>query len=133
MYARLGSSKKGQGGSWAWELYPPPYDFLGPRNATPMPAPILTGRGLGCDGKPCDRCAAARVGVGLFDSGLDVSGWSSTEWLIAGAGLVLGMALLNGGQRTQERRGALRTARLDYLQQREKIRRRYRPRKKKRA
>lgn len=28
-------------GDWSWEYYPPPYDFLAPRRAAPMPAPVL--------------------------------------------------------------------------------------------
>lgn len=129
MYETVGGNG---GGSWAWEFYPPPYNFLAPSNSAPMPAPVvsMSGRGLGCDGKPCAKCDAARVGMGLFDGGLDVSTWGSIEWLVAAAGVFVAMAMLNGGTRTREKRGALRSARLEYLQEREKIRK-YRPRKRK--
>lgn len=131
-YEQVGGGGRG---AWTWELYPPPYDFLAPRNSAPMPAPLVSvsGRGLGCDGKPCARCAAARVGVGLFDEGFDVSTWGSTEWLIAGGTVLVALAFLNGGPRQRERRSALRGARLDYLQQREQIQKRYRPKKKRAA
>lgn len=36
--------------------------------------------GCGCG---CDSCA----GIGMFDSGLDVSGWGWPEWLTAGLGV----------------------------------------------
>ncbi len=130
MYENVGGNGRG---SWTWEFYPPPYAFLAPRNASPMPAPLISasGRGLGCDGKPCAKCAAARVGMGLFDGGLVVTTWSLAEWLIAGGAVVVGFAVLGGGAQSRERRGALRSARLDYLQERERIQKRYRPRKRK--
>jgi len=49
----------------------------------------MEGLGLGCAGcgGNCGRC-----GLGLFDSGVDLSGWGIAEWAVVGIG---GYALLS--------------------------------------
>ena len=89
-------------GDWTWEFYPPPYDFLAPSDSAPMPAPVLFTPGVGglsgchcggrCGGHGCGRGGVAG-GLGLFDSGLDLSQWGIGEWAIAGAGLYLALSL----------------------------------------
>lgn len=79
-------------GDWAWEFYPPPYNFLAPRDSAPMPAPMLYtqggGPGLsGCHcGGSCGGCGSGVAGLGLFDAGFDVSQWGVGEW-VAAAGI----------------------------------------------
>lgn len=51
------------GGSWAWEYFPPPFDFLAPANSAPMPAPRLTAAGFGGFGCPGPACGCNK-GVG---------------------------------------------------------------------
>jgi hypothetical protein len=33
-------------GNYAWEFFPPPYDFLAPADSAPQPAPIMRGRSI---------------------------------------------------------------------------------------
>ena len=61
-------------GNWSWEFFPPPYQFLGPKNPAPMPAPVLKPSGLGC------ACGCNSCGLGLFESGFDISQWGVGEW-----------------------------------------------------
>lgn len=83
-------------GNWAWEFYPPPYDFLAPSNSAPMPAPVIaphgvSGVGCACGGQ-CGHCHAA--GMGLFDSGLDLSQWGAAEWFVSAGVVYLALSLL---------------------------------------
>jgi hypothetical protein len=80
-------------GDWTWEFYPPPYNFLAPRDSVAMPAPIIytplarSGPGLsgcGCGGA-CGSCHSHAGGLGLFDSGFDVSQWGVGEWVATAA------------------------------------------------
>lgn len=92
-------------GNWTWEFYPPPYDFLAPLDSVPMPSPIL-GRsrgvgGCGCGGT-CGGCGGGGHhphGMGLFDSGLDLTGWGIPEWLTAAGGLYLLFSLFGDTKR----------------------------------
>lgn len=107
-------------GDWSWEYYPPPYDFLAPKNSVPMPAPVLftprhyagprgTGvSGCGCGGS-CGGCGGGHShGVGqdtttsntlnlgtLFSSGLDFTQWGVGEWVVAGLGSYLLISLFS--------------------------------------
>jgi hypothetical protein len=123
----IGAMRRGMGeydktGDWSWEYYPPPYDFLAPKNSAPMPAPILYtkktgmgGCGCGCSGN-CggaghthgvgdttdDTAAAAVIPTGttvnlgtLFSSGLDFTSWGIGEWAVAGLGAYLVISLFN--------------------------------------
>jgi hypothetical protein len=87
-----------QTGDWSWEFYPPPYDFLAPSDSVAVPAPVLytpasSGPGLGCAcGGKCGDCG----GLGLFDSGLDLSQWGVGEWVAAAGIGYLGITLLGG-------------------------------------
>lgn len=113
-------------GNWGWEYFPPPYDFLAPRNSAPQLAPVLAlpvprlsimpprgrgfggldGCGCGCKGKgDCGSHSVAPVlapGLGLFDSGLDWTAWSIPEWTAVGVGTYLAFSvfgdLLRGGR-----------------------------------
>lgn len=71
------SGYRNVGGDWSWEFYPPPYDFLAPKNSVPMPAPVilpgggLAGyrragmqQGLGCPGNPNCGCGPSACGKG---------------------------------------------------------------------
>jgi hypothetical protein len=82
-------------GDWEWLYYPPPYDFLAPPDSVAIPAPILytPGGGLsglggcGCGGT-CGGCGDHHLhGMGLFDTGFDLTGWGIGEWAVAGVGL----------------------------------------------
>jgi hypothetical protein len=42
---------------------------------------LTMGRGLGCGS--CSSCSGCKKGMGLFDTGLDLSGWSWPEYGIA--------------------------------------------------
>jgi hypothetical protein len=110
-------------GNWSWEFYPPPYDFLAPKNSVAMPAPVLytpqhyagprgTGvSGCGCGGT-CGGCGGGHShGMGqddsttaapttlnlgtLFSSGLDFTSWGIGEWAIAGLGAYLVISLFS--------------------------------------
>lgn len=87
---RRGLSGYVNSGDWTWEYYPPPYEFLAPRSAHAMVAPILypaRGVGCGCGGGCGGACHSA--GLGLFDSGLDLSQWGVGEWAAVGLGAYL--------------------------------------------
>jgi hypothetical protein len=108
-------------GNWAWQYYPPPYDFLAPTDSVAIPAPILytppemSGHyhpgGLGgCScGGTCGACSAAPHvhsfsgvtspgypagpgGLGLFDS-MDMTSWGAGEWLVVGVGGYLAISI----------------------------------------
>lgn len=101
-------------GNWEWEFYPPPYDFLAPRNSAPQPAPIIytsPRRGLGgcgCAGT-CGGCSGSHAhGVGdldlssltaaassLFSSTATIAGMEVPYWVI-GLGVVGTIGLLKG-------------------------------------
>lgn len=109
-------------GNWGWEFFPPPYDFLAPRNSAPMPAPFLPG-GLGCAGcgGTCGGgCARPGVGMGLFDSGLDLAGWGVGEWLTVAAGVFVVRAVFGQAGRDVKavRRVAGRKSRVRRISQR---------------
>lgn len=104
----IGATRRGVGdydrvGDWTWEYYPPPYDFLAPADSVAIPAPLLyTQRGMsGCHcGGTCGGCSR---GMGLFDSGFDISQWGTPEWVAAGVGFYLVAKILGdlgrGGQK----------------------------------
>jgi hypothetical protein len=50
--------------------------------------------GMGC-GCGCDSCA----GIGLFDSGMDITNWGWTDWLAAGLGLYTVFSLFSTTKR----------------------------------
>lgn len=81
-------------GRWDWEFYPPPYDWLAPKNSAPQPAPILGGRGMGCACSGSCGGGGCNKGMGLFDTPFDVSTWGMQEWAIAGIGAYLLISLL---------------------------------------
>ena len=89
-------------GDWSWEFYPPPYDFLAPPDGVAMPAPVLytppaSGPGLGCAcGGSCGHCSSASGGLGLFDSGMDLTQWGAGEYVAAAGVAFLGYKLLSG-------------------------------------
>lgn len=95
-------------GNWTWEFYPPPYDWLAPRRAAPMPAPILfpapPSRGMsgcGCGGS-CGGCGGGHVhGMGLFDSGLDFTGWGVPELAVVALGVYLVGSVLGDAGRAR--------------------------------
>jgi len=82
-------------GNWFWEFYPPPYDFLAPRPAAKMPAPILGLGGCSCGGTGrCGGGCGHHHGLGLFESGLDWSQWGIPEWTVAIGGSYLVLSLM---------------------------------------
>jgi hypothetical protein len=61
--------------------------------------------GMGCSGGHCD-CGGACKGMGLFDSGTDISGWGMPEWSIVGLtgiGALYAMSALASGGRSVAR------------------------------
>jgi hypothetical protein len=76
-------------GNWTWEFYPPPYDFLAPRNSAPVPPFVYPGRGVGGCGCGGSCGGACHGGLGLFESGLDLSQWGLGEWAAVGLGVYL--------------------------------------------
>ena len=97
-------------GDWSWEFYPPPYNFLAPRDSASMPAPVLytplaSGPGLGCAcGGSCGHCSSASGGgLGLFDAGFDVSQWGTGEWVAAGAIGYLALKIVGDVMRTGQK------------------------------
>ena len=76
-------------GDWTAEFYPPPYDFM---------APPQTGWASGhthdCGGCGGGCGCASCKGLGLFDSGLDVTQWGAAEWAVAALGVYLAMNIL---------------------------------------
>jgi hypothetical protein len=98
-------------GNWEWEYYPPPYDFLAPRDSAAMPAPILQ-RGVGCGGDSCNcggTCGGApAAGMGLFDS-MDFTTWGVGEWGTIAVGAYIVISLFNdAGRATRTIRKATR-------------------------
>lgn len=100
-------------GDWTWEFYPPPYNFLAPADSVAIPAPVLYTRprrsGLGgcaCAGA-CGGSGACgdHSGLGLFESGFDVSQWGVGEWVAAAAISYLAVSIVGdlgrGAQRVQ--------------------------------
>jgi hypothetical protein len=75
-------------GDWTWEYYPPPYDFLAPRNSAAVPPFVYPVRGVGC-GCSGSCGGACHGGLGLFDSGLDISQWGIGEWVAVALGVYL--------------------------------------------
>lgn len=114
-------------GDWTWEFYPPPYAFLAPCDSSPMPAPVFytppkgLGRcGCGCSGT-CE-CAAAS-GLGLFDSGFDLTQWGIAEWATVGIGLYLATSLFGDVKRVGGRLGRRRRASQSKSRRREQLQR----------
>lgn len=98
--------------NWNWLYYPPPYAFANPNRPQPKAppefyAPAAT-MGLGCGGcgGKCASCSAP--GLGLFDTGLDVSGWGLGEWAVVAGAVVVGAAVFGKGKRTVRTRRAIR-------------------------
>lgn len=86
-------------GNWEWEYYPPPYDFLAPRDSAAMPPPHLQ-RGIGCGGDSCNcggTCGGSS-GIGLFDS-MDFTTWGVGEWGMVALGAYLVISLFNDAGR----------------------------------
>lgn len=104
-------------GNWAWEFYPPPYNFLAPADSVAMPPPVLGGAavvprspGLGCGGSSCScggTCSGAaghdHAGLGLFDS-MDWTTWGVGEWTAIGIGAYVLLSVIG-----DTRRGVART------------------------
>jgi hypothetical protein len=98
-----------QVGDRTWEYYPPPYDFLAPRDSVAIPAPILytPGGGLsglggcGCGGT-CGGCGDHSHGMGLFDTGLDMSGWGLPEYGVLAGAAFLVYSLVSGGRKARK-------------------------------
>lgn len=109
--ARRGMGDYDQVKNWSWLYYPPPYGFANPDRPRPKSppqfyAPASTmGLGCGCGGT-CGGCGAP--GLGMFESGLNVSGWGLGEWLAIGAGIAIAAAALGKGKRTMRTRKAIR-------------------------
>jgi hypothetical protein len=92
-------------GNWTWEFYPPPYDFLAPGNSRPMPPFVYPARGVGgcgCGGSCGGGCYG---GLGLFDSGLDVSQWGLGEWAAVAVGVYVLGSLVGDTRRAGRRAG----------------------------
>lgn len=91
-------------GNWDWEHYPPPFDFLAPRNSAAMPAPVIgvrgsgwgmSGCGCGCKGSgACGDGDHSHGGLGLFEAGLDYSRWTVAEWGAVAVGGYLVLSLV---------------------------------------
>jgi hypothetical protein len=101
-------------GDWTWEYYPPPYDFLAPRNSAAVPPFVYPARGVGCGcGGSCG--GACHGGLGLFESGLDLSQWGLGEWAAAALGVYLIGSLMGdagrAGRQVRKYRKAKRTRR----------------------
>jgi hypothetical protein len=92
-------------GNWAWEYYPPPYDFLAPANSVAMPPPVLRS-GVGDCGCGCNGAGACggghHHGMGLFDS-MDISTWGVGEWGIVALGLYLVGSLMGDTKRATKK------------------------------
>lgn len=102
-------------GNWTWEFYPPPYDFLAPGNSRPVLPFVYPGRGVGCGcGGSCG--GACHGGLGLFDSGLDLSQWGLGEWAAVGIGVYLVTSLMGdagrAGRKVRRYRAAKKFQRL---------------------
>jgi hypothetical protein len=105
---RGGLSSYRRSGDWTWEFYPPPYDFLAPRDSVAMSAPVVYSvpghnRGIGCScGGHCDSCRSSGAGLGLFDSGLDLTQWGIGEWAAVAGGVYLLSKLLGDVKRVRK-------------------------------
>ncbi len=112
---------------WSWMYYPPPYDFADPLAIAPPPTFIASARsmgfgGCGCGGK-CGGCGGGHAhGMGLFDSGWDLSGWGLAEWGIVAVGAYVAYSVLFttgkgiGTVRSSSRKRASRARRRAELQ-----------------
>jgi hypothetical protein len=60
------------------------------------------GLGCGCGGS-CG--ATGNCGLGIFDSGMDISAWGWPEWAIVGVGVYAGLSLLGDTRRGVSRVG----------------------------
>jgi hypothetical protein len=102
--------------NWAFEFYPPPYDFLRPADSGPMPPWVLGGAsvvprspGLGCGGScGCGGTCGKHdhAGLGLFDS-MDWTTWGLGEWTAIGIGTYVLMSIIG-----DTKRGVTRTRRV---------------------
>jgi len=54
-------------------------------------------------GEPDPGMGCAQAGLGIFDSGMDLSGWGIPEWLIVAVGLYAGFSLFGDTRRTYGR------------------------------
>jgi hypothetical protein len=126
-----GLSAYDHSGDWTWEFYPPPYDFLAPADSAAIPAPILLNPGsrgglsggCGCGGS-CGGCGGSHShGMGLFDTGLDLTGWGMPEYAIVGIGLYALFKIIgdtkrvSGAVRKSARSRSAKAARRAKLQQ----------------
>lgn len=89
-------------GNWSWEFYPPPYDFLAPRNSAPMPAPIIGAQGMGCAGG-CGCGGHCSKGVGSLADAFDFSTWETTDYLLAAGGVYLLFSILGDFSRAKKK------------------------------
>lgn len=124
-------------GDWTWEFYPPPYDFLAPADSVAMPAPVLytpgsSGPGLGCAcGGSCGHCSSGSGGwggLGLFETGMDLTGWGVGEYVAAAGVAFLGFKLLSGimgttraVRRTVKKRSASKRRRAELMRELEEL------------
>lgn len=81
--------------NWAWEMYPPPYNFLAPAPSSMAElAPLRNGlSGLGCGScsGTCGGCSSKPAGgLGIFDS-TDIATWGVAEW----GAIVLGLYIVS--------------------------------------
>jgi hypothetical protein len=51
-------------------------------------------------GEPDPGMGCAQTGLGIFDTGMDLSGWGVAEWLIVAVGLYAGFSLFGDTKRT---------------------------------
>jgi hypothetical protein len=51
-------------------------------------------------GEPDPGMGCAQTGLGIFDSGMDLSGWGIPEWLIVAVGLYGAISLFSDTKRT---------------------------------
>jgi hypothetical protein len=85
-------------GNWSWEFYPPPYDFLAPRDSTPQPAPVLFPRGIGGCGCGCNGAPGGCGGHGVGDITADLTAAMSGNFgpIIADAQTFLSGSMIGG-------------------------------------
>jgi hypothetical protein len=86
---------------YSWEFRPP----LTSGRSCALPVPIVyqasvDAGGCGCGGA-CADCSSH--GLGLFDSGLDLTQWGISEWAVAGTGLYLLFSLFGDVGRVSRR------------------------------
>ena len=81
------------------DFFPCPYDqVVDAFDSIPpsaIPQPIDQGCSCGCSGG-----CGGMSGLGIFDSGMDLSGWGVTEWLIVAVGLYGAISLFSDTRRT---------------------------------